>query len=302
MHIGRCPGDEFEVAIQVQRGTRGTKTQMLLEPFPTPDAACSKPKLPLTGRLFFATLLLSALLLGSAAHAACRLALALGLDVSSSVDPQEYNLQMGGLALALLDPNVQALILSQPSAPVALAVYEWSSQFDQNLIVDWQLIQGPDNLQQIAAVLLSRRHAPGTRSTAIGHAIRFGGQLLARAPNCWNLTLDLSGDGKNNDGINPPLAHKGTIFQSATINGLAIDTDAAILDQITDYRPGDLSAYYFEEVIFGTNAFIQTALGFEDFQSAMRRKLLRELNISVSEIQLPENGGSPAALQPASRG
>jgi len=44
-------------------------------------------------------------------------------------------------------------------------------------------------------------------------------------------------------------------------------------------------------VIFGANAFIQTALGFADFQEAMRRKLLRELSIAVSEIRHPGDNG-----------
>ncbi len=242
-------------------------------------------------RFFRAAFLILAAGSAGTANAACRQALALGLDVSSSVDPQEYKLQMGGLALALLDAEVRTLLFSQPSAPVALAVYEWSSQSDQNLIVDWRLIKSDTDLQEIAAVLQARHHSPITRSTALGHAIRYGGRLLARAPDCWTLTLDISGDGKNNDGFFPRLAHKDAIFQSATINGLVIDSDAAIVNQITDYRPGDLPGYYLEEVIFGANAFIQTALGFADFQEAMRRKLLRELSIAVSEIRHPGDNG-----------
>ncbi|MFT5639566.1 MAG: hypothetical protein ACI861_002400 [Paracoccaceae bacterium] len=130
-------------------------------------------------------------LTASSLHAACRQGLALGLDVSSSVDPLEYDLQMGGLATALLDPDVQTLILGQPSAPVAIAIYEWSSFSDQNVIVDWRLIKTPQDLQDIAQLLNAKRHQPITRSTALGQAIIFGGRLLARAPNCWTLTLDI---------------------------------------------------------------------------------------------------------------
>ena len=44
---------------------------------------------------------------GGAAAAECRLALSLGLDVSSSVDAREYRLQTEGLAAALIAPEVR---------------------------------------------------------------------------------------------------------------------------------------------------------------------------------------------------
>ena len=59
-------------------------------------------------------------------EAPCRQALALGLDVSGSVDGGEYRLQLDGLAAALREPAVIAAMLSVPSAPVHLAIFEWS--------------------------------------------------------------------------------------------------------------------------------------------------------------------------------
>ena len=63
-------------------------------------------------------------LLAAPADAACRQALALGLDVSSSVDDTEYRLQLDGLAAALLKPEVRAAFLALPDAPVRLYVFE----------------------------------------------------------------------------------------------------------------------------------------------------------------------------------
>ncbi len=58
-----------------------------------------------------------AALLGAAtpqvADAACLQALALGLDVSGSVDAREYRQQIGGLAEALSDPRVRAAYLGE---------------------------------------------------------------------------------------------------------------------------------------------------------------------------------------------
>ncbi|MCW1950803.1 MAG: DUF1194 domain-containing protein, partial [Octadecabacter sp.] len=64
-------------------------------------------------------LVLTGLLLASSpvlSQTTCRQALALGLDVSGSVDVQEYRLQLDGLALALGDPEVTAALLAHPGA------------------------------------------------------------------------------------------------------------------------------------------------------------------------------------------
>ena len=51
----------------------------------------------------------------------CSLALAFALDVSSSVDEVEHQLQRAGLASALRDPEVQTAILSR-AAPVTTVI------------------------------------------------------------------------------------------------------------------------------------------------------------------------------------
>ena len=54
------------------------------------------------------------------AQSSCRQALALGLDVSGSVDTFEYRLQIDGLAGALLRPEVQQAFLTFPAAPATV--------------------------------------------------------------------------------------------------------------------------------------------------------------------------------------
>ncbi|MEM9846126.1 MAG: DUF1194 domain-containing protein, partial [Pseudomonadota bacterium] len=61
---------------------------------------------------------LALVVFAAAAQAGCRQALALGLDVSGSVDTREYRLQTDGLAEALRDPEVQSAFLALPSLPV----------------------------------------------------------------------------------------------------------------------------------------------------------------------------------------
>ena len=69
--------------------------------------------------------------------AACRQALALGLDVSGSVDADEYRLQLDGLAAALASPEVVSALIADAASPVRITVYEWSGPNDQQVLVPW---------------------------------------------------------------------------------------------------------------------------------------------------------------------
>ena len=68
--------------------------------------------------------LLAGLALTAGPAAACRQALALGLDVSGSVDAVEYRLQTAGLAAALMAPEADwdALLRSLPGMALLLNV------------------------------------------------------------------------------------------------------------------------------------------------------------------------------------
>ena len=109
---------------------------------------------------------------------ACRLALAMALDVSGSVDQQEYRLQVEGLADALIDPEVQDALFAMPEVPVALAVYEWSSSTYQRMIAGWTLLHDPNDLNRLAARLRGWTREPAPEATGIGSALTFGRDLL----------------------------------------------------------------------------------------------------------------------------
>ncbi len=210
------------------------------------------------------------------ASSACRLALALALDVSGSVNAEEYRLQMSGLADALADPDVEAALFAIPEAPVALAVYEWSSSRYQRLVQDWTLIEDRAVLQQIRSRLSGWRREPAPEATGLGAAMEYGKALLDRAPSCWTQTLDVSGDGKNNDWPDPSMLQQTGAIAGLRINGLVVAKDAA-KGGTSRVDASELSAYFRARVIQGPDAFVEVALGFEDYADAMRRKLLREL-------------------------
>ena len=232
-------------------------------------------------------LALAAVLAGAAAPAAaCRVALAMGIDVSASVDSGEYRLQMEGLAAALNAPPVREVLLGG-GGPVALAVYEWSGWEDQRMLLDWTLVTGPEVLAAITARLVATERERMSDSTALGQALLEGGRLLGRAPPCWRQVLDISGDGKNNDGADPDMLDGDPALAGVTVNALVIGADDRSPGDIRAVDIGELSSYFHAHVIRGPGAFVQVALGFADYERAMTRKLLRELEPAAMSALAP---------------
>jgi hypothetical protein len=193
--------------------------------------------------LVIRALVLTAFCLGAAgAQAQCRQALALGLDVSGSVDSQEYRMQLDGLANALTQPDIVTLLTTQPAAPVRIAVYEWSGASDQRVLVNWRDIRNRTDLEQITAVLRATRRAAADPGTAVGASMRFGAGMLAQQGDCWKRTLDLSGDGKHNLGPHPRDVQQHLSAQGLTINGLLIGTDPRFGQNRRYGQIGELSA------------------------------------------------------------
>lgn len=213
--------------------------------------------------------------------AACRLALALGLDVSASVDAEEYRLQLDGLAAALDAPAVRSALFAMPGAPVAVAVYEWSGAGARRMLLDWTLLTSPRALDGAILRISGTERVEMSDSTALGEALLYGGDLLGRGPGCWRAVLDISGDGMNNDGPDPDMLEGEAALAGVTVNALVIGTDGEDGADLRQVRLGELSAYFAAEVIRGPGAFVETALGFRDYQRAMVRKLVREVESTV---------------------
>ncbi len=225
------------------------------------------------------------LMLAAPANAACRQALALGLDVSGSVDPSEYRLQLDGLAAALEDAEVQTAFLTMPFAPVRIMVYEWSGPHYQRELIGWITPQTQSALSRIAGQL--RATGPihiNYPSTAISPALRYGAAALADQSDCWQLTLDISGDGPANIGQAPGELTEAVLGQ-VTVNGLVIGANARANTTKNLLNVKSLETYYREDVIRGPNAFVEIATSFEDFADAMKRKLLREVSAPVLSLR-----------------
>ncbi|WP_374642270.1 DUF1194 domain-containing protein [Tabrizicola sp.] len=210
-------------------------------------------------------LLLPLLLSAAPALGDCRLALALAVDVSRSIDAADYAIQTEGLAAALEDAEVRAAIFG-PEGTVALSVYQWSGPAHQGLVQPWVLLETPEALD--AAVRAIRRAARPERrqATALGEALRYGAGLMTAAPPCARRVLDVAGDGRSNQGLPVASVYERDPFEGITVNALAIGEHEL-----------DLTRYFHDEVIRGPGAFVEVAPRQADYPQAIRRKLLREL-------------------------
>lgn len=237
--------------------------------------------------------LLALNLWADAAQATCRQALALGLDVSGSVDTREYRLQTDGLAEALRDPEVQAAFLALPSLPVRLMIFEWSGPTDQRVIIPWTDIQDAAELWRISGILNGMTKAGAQDgATALSAAMIFGARSLQAQGDCLHWTLDLSGDGPANTGLHPRDVAAAAL-NGVTINGLVLlpFSRANITKNLTNVKT--LEDYYRSFVLRGPGAFTEKASSFDDFGAAMRRKLIRELQLQNLSLDLPREEAPP---------
>lgn len=222
-------------------------------------------------------LVLVGLCLGQPAAADCRLALALAVDVSRSIDAADYVIQTDGLASALSDPEVRAAIFG-PEGDVALAIYYWSGRGYQDLVQPWVILDSPEALD--AAIWAVRRtpRPAAPLATALGDALSYGLDLMGDAPDCERRVIDVAGDGRNNDGITVARTYEREDFTGITVNGLAVGEHEA-----------DIVAYYEGELIRGPGAFVEVAPRQTDYPAAIRRKLLRELEGPMIGLLPPEH-------------
>ena len=210
------------------------------------------------------------------ANSACRQALALGLDVSGSVDATEYRLQLDGLATALTSPAVTQALIGDSAAPVYILVFEWSGAADPVLVLPWTEMRDAAAIADAALVLRTHSRGPKSPTTALGAAIETGLAYLDQQPNCWTQTLDISGDGQNNDGFPPNAAYEHFDFNGITVNGLAIGGASR-----------EIEDYFAAEVIHGPGAFVEYALNHDHFAEVMQRKLERELRAMIFGGEVP---------------
>ena len=203
------------------------------------------------------------LLACGSARAAERVATAIvfAVDVSGSVNTERYELQRAGIAAIFADPEVEQLL----EGGLAVTLMEWSD--GHAVVVPWIVLRKPADAQQFADRVLQATRSPGV-STELSLAMLAAADLLDACPCAPGARIiDMSGDGENNGPISTNLARDQVVRRNIRINGLPIVTEA---------EP-NLAAWYRDNVIGGSGAFMEVANGYEDFARAMRRKFLLEV-------------------------
>jgi Protein of unknown function (DUF1194) len=203
------------------------------------------------------------------------LALALAIDISGSIDPEEAKLQRDGYVQAFRDPVIVKAILGGSHGRIAVAYYEWSDAWVQRLLIDWTLL---DSEAAIIAFTTKLANAPVSiaRRTSISGAIRYAIPLFGRIPyDAERKVLDISGDGSNNDGGLVTDMRYEALKERIVINGLPVMND--LPNPFGFPSETDLDTYYLHCVTGGPRSFVEVARNFEDFPRAVRKKLLQEV-------------------------
>jgi Protein of unknown function (DUF1194) len=215
------------------------------------------------------------------------LELVLAVDVSGSMDAEEFALQRDGYVAAIRHPEFVGAVLAGAERRIALTYVEWSGADYQSIVVPWQLIDGPAAAAAFADSLASRPLVT-SRGTSISGAILFGLRLLeTNRFNGARRVIDVSGDGPNNYGSAVTTARDTAVARGVVINGLPI-----LLSPSPIYPAMD--RYYADCVIGGLGAFLLPIRTKGEFAVAIRRKLVLE----VAAAPGTEARILPAAAQP----
>lgn len=225
------------------------------------------------------------------------LELALGIDISRSVDAEEAQLQRQGYIDAFRHPSVIGAIQHGPLGRIAVSYYEWSGLTEVNLVADWTLIHDQRTAHAFADLLARDTPAVGRR-TGIANGINFAvGHFDDNAFTARRRVIDISGDGPNNHGELVTFARDRAVARRITINGLPIMNDKPSPSGRPPLKNLDL--YYRDCVIGGPGAFYVISNDFKDFARAVLRKLVIEIANLTPARKAPRKLLIRAALRPA---
>ena len=207
------------------------------------------------------------------------LLLVLAADVSRSINTEKFQLQRDGYAAALADPRVLDAIRSGRNGRIAVAFIEWSGESHQKVVIDWTLISDQKSAKSFGDRLLEAQRSFADR-TSIGSAIDYAATQFATAPyQSVRRTIDVSGDGTNNAGIEVTAARDAAVGKGITINGLVILTETPLIwNPDHTNPPGGLESYYRNNVIGGPGAFVMVAKTFNSFGEAIIGKMIAEVS------------------------
>jgi hypothetical protein len=203
------------------------------------------------------------------------LQLVLAVDVSRSMDQDEQQLQRDGYVGAFRHPDILNAIHSGPYGRIAVTYLQWAGAFYQEVLVPWRILESKEDAYAFADELAKVPLTQETR-TSISGALNFAADVF-RSSNAASerRTIDVSGDGSNNDGVPLVPVRDRVVASGIVINGLPILLRPSNLFGPLGTIP--LDEYYRNCVIGGRGAFVIPILDKREFETAIRRKLVLEI-------------------------
>lgn len=241
------------------------------------------------GALAVGACLAGALLQGSAQAASPRdvevdVELVLAVDVSYSMDVEEQALQREGYASALTSREFLDALRQGLNGRIAVAYIEWAGENEQQIVVNWRVIDGPDSARTYADAI---RAAPLRRvyRTSISSALLYSAdQFDLNGYAGVRRVIDVSGDGVNNQGPPVAIARDAVVRRGITVNGLPLLLKRSASSAID---VPELDLYYEDCVIGGPGAFVIPVQHRDEFARAIKTKLVLE----VAGVQVPDPAG-----------
>ena len=173
----------------------------------------------------------------------------------------------GGCAAALRDGEIIAGLTGGPSAASLAALLLWSGAGAQEVMVEWTTLHDAASVAAFADAVDNVPRVVRAGATAIGEALLACEALLELAPvAARRRVVDMVGDGRSNQGLEPGPVRDRLADAGVTINGLCVL-----------HEEPDLVESYTREVIGGPGAFALQCQDYSGFAEAMRQKLAREI-------------------------
>ena len=196
-----------------------------------------------------------------------------GLDVSSSINAEDAQIQLRGMALAIQSPEILSAIQRGRHKRIGFSVFLWCDG-GYPVVVAWRIIGSAKDAAAAAAQLTVPfevvREAQTSGLTDLSRAIENGGALLKAAPFPSDRSvLNLVGNGEDNVGEGPQRARDALVASGGEINGVVIGGLPTIL------------AYYQTAVVGGPMAFVVPVKTPENLVDAMRRKFVTEIAMAL---------------------
>jgi hypothetical protein len=202
------------------------------------------------------------------------LELILAVDVSYSMDPDEQALQREGYILGLTSPEFLSALKQGAHGRIAITYFEWAGIADQKVVVSWRIIDGEGTAKTFTDEMAAAPYRRAYR-TSISGALLYASPLFDANPfHGLRRTVDVSGDGVNNQGPPVTTIRDELLAKTVTINGLPIMLKRPMAASM-DIE--NLDVYYEDCVIGGPGAFVVPIKEREHFKDATRTKLVLEV-------------------------